>query len=330
MEREGLLLSTGVAAAIGAVAGIAWFYRRELDRAQEAAGRGSKMVDTDAGPIEYGAAGAGVPLFSIHGAGGGFDQGLANAAELVGDGFRVIAPSRFGYLRTPVPRDASPTAQAEAHAALLSALKVPRATILGISAGARSAVELALRRPEMVEALVLIVPATYSPSGVPSVDASRSSRLALGLVSAGANFGWWAAEKLAPSMLIRFLGVAPELLPDAPRSERDRIRRVVKTVQPLSLRFRGINLDSAADLHELPLEQIAAPTLIIAARDDGFKTAPPAEFTAGKIPGAKLIVYDWGGHLLIGHGMEVRTAVRAFLVESGVISLHTRFSDDIG
>jgi hypothetical protein len=34
-------------------------------------------------------------------AGGGYDQGLANVADLVGDDFRVIAPSRFGYLGTP-------------------------------------------------------------------------------------------------------------------------------------------------------------------------------------------------------------------------------------
>lgn len=98
----------------------------------------------------------------------------------------------------------------------------------------------------------------------------------------------------------------------------------------MSLRFRGINVDSAADLHELPLEQITAPTLIVTARDDGFNTAPPAEFAAGKIRGTKLIVYDRGGHLLIGHELEVRTAVRAFLVESAVISLHSPFSEHIG
>jgi hypothetical protein len=59
--------------------------------------------------------GSGIPLLSIHGAGGGYDQGLANAAGFVGAGFRIIAPSRFGYLGTPVPPDISPAAQADAH-----------------------------------------------------------------------------------------------------------------------------------------------------------------------------------------------------------------------
>jgi hypothetical protein len=36
--------------------------------------------------------GAGAPLLSIHGAGGGFDQGLANAAEFVDEAYtRAIA-----------------------------------------------------------------------------------------------------------------------------------------------------------------------------------------------------------------------------------------------
>ena len=52
----------------------------------------------------------------------------------------------------------------------------------------------------------------------------------------------------------------------------------------MSLRFPGINLDSTAELRELPLENITAQTLIISARDDGFNTLPAAEFAAKKTP----------------------------------------------
>jgi pimeloyl-ACP methyl ester carboxylesterase len=41
--------------------------------------------------------------------------------------------------------DASPSAQADAHAALMTELKVDKAIVVGISAGARSALELAIR-----------------------------------------------------------------------------------------------------------------------------------------------------------------------------------------
>jgi 2-hydroxy-6-oxonona-2,4-dienedioate hydrolase len=52
--------------------------------------------------------------------------------------------------------------------------------------------------------------------------------------------------------------------------------------------------------------------LIISARDDLFNTLPAAEYAASRIPGAKLIIYETGGHLLVGHEMEVRDAVRSF------------------
>ena len=85
----------------------------------------------------------------------------------------------------------------------------------------------------------------------------------------------------------------------------------------MSQRFPGINVDSSPDLRELPLGKIAAPTLIISARDDGFNTLPAADFAASKIPNAKLIIYDTGGHLLVGHQEAARTAVRSFLAAAG-------------
>jgi 2-hydroxy-6-oxonona-2,4-dienedioate hydrolase len=307
-----LLLATSVAAA--GIAGAAFLlYKNELGRAREAARRGSLIANTDVGPIEYAEEGAGIPLLSIHGAGGGFDQSLANAAEFVGEGFRIIAPSRFGYLRTPVPQDTSPAAQADAHAALLSKLNVSKAIVVGVSAGARSAVELAIRHPDIVAGLVLIVPGTYSPASPVSIEASRGNRFVFWIVNVGGNLVWWVAEKIAPSMLIRFLGVPPALVAAAPQAERDRVMSIVKSIEPLSLRFRGINVDSTPGLRESPLEKITAPTLIISARDDGFNTLPAAEFTASKIPDAKLVVYDTGGHLLVGHEKTVRTTVRSFL-----------------
>jgi pimeloyl-ACP methyl ester carboxylesterase len=126
-----------------------------------------------------------MPVLSVHGAGGGDDQGLANAVELVGEGFQIIAPSRLGYLRTPVPPDASPAAQTDAHALLLSELKVSKAIALGVSAGA---LELATRHGDLVSALVLVVPGIYAPINPVSIEGSRSSRFEFWLVNAGADF----------------------------------------------------------------------------------------------------------------------------------------------
>jgi pimeloyl-ACP methyl ester carboxylesterase len=305
---------------LGAIGiGVSLIYHGDLKRARNAAAKGGLIANTASGPIEYVERGPGIPLLSVHGAGGGFDQGLANAAGLLGEDFKVIAPSRFGYLRTPVPKDASPAAQADAHADLLTSLNTPKAIVMGISAGARSALELAVRHPDRVSALILIVPGTYSPASPVSIDQSRGNKLAFRLVNTGADFAWWATGRIAPSVLIRFVGVRPEIVTASPKAERDRVMNIVWSVEPLSRRFPGINIDSTSELTPLPLEAVHIPTLIISARDDLFNTLPAAEYAASKIPGAELIIYETGGHLLVGHQEEVRDAVRRFLARARLL-----------
>jgi len=260
MARRARFLLSALLASAAAAGFVYVLYSSELRRVHDIVSRGSVMVNTQAGPLEYAEKRGGTPLLSIHGAGGGYDQGLANAADLVGEGYRIIAPSRFGYLRTAVPRDSSTAAQADAHAALLAELDVSKAIVMGISAGARSALELALLHPDRVAALILIVPGTYSPTSPVSVEGSRASRFVFWLVNNGADFVWWATERLAPSVLIRFVGVPPELVARASKNDRARIMSIVRNIQPLSLRFAGINIDSNPNLKPLPLENIRVPS----------------------------------------------------------------------
>ena len=95
-----------------------WVWQRfhnDLAAARARAAHGSVLAATRCGPIEYQEAGSGVPLLVVHGSGGGHDQGMAFERALAKQGIRVIAMSRFGYLRTPMPADASAKAQADAH-----------------------------------------------------------------------------------------------------------------------------------------------------------------------------------------------------------------------
>lgn len=151
-----------------------------------------------------------------------------------------------------------------------------------------------------------------------AIEGSRGSKFIFWLVNAGADFAWWTTGKIAPSVLIRFISVRPEVVSTAPKRERDRVMRILSGIQPLSQRFRGINLDSIPDLQRLPLERINAPTLIVSARDDLFNTLPASEFAASTIPNAKLIVFETGGHLMVGREGAVRAAVGAFLAKAGV------------
>jgi len=91
-----LLLRAALAIAAVAVAVTYLVYRRDIDRSFERIATGSQVVQTPCGPIEYASAGEGDPVLVVHGAGGGFDQGMDIAKGLTASGMRVIAMSRFG------------------------------------------------------------------------------------------------------------------------------------------------------------------------------------------------------------------------------------------
>jgi len=287
-------------------------YRKEIREIRDCVDRGSTIAETAAGPIEYAEAGAGEPLLLIHGAGGGYDQGLLIARDF-GEGHRVIAPSRFGYLKTPVPEDVSPAAQADAHAALLDFLGIGKSIVAGASAGAPSAIEFALRYPDRVRALILLVPRTYDPTNSIGVDDSMRSQMVLRLVEASADFLFWLAMRVARSSVVRFLGVPPELEAAASDEDRRQVTEIMRSVLPLSSRVAGIAVDSGITLSPWPLERIRVPVLIISAADDLFKTLPGAQFTAEHIRGAELRVLKRGGHLMVGQGAQVKSWIRQFL-----------------
>ena len=303
-----------MASAAGAAAGAVAFgrYVRDIRQIRSRVERGGSLVETAVGRIEYAEAGSGEPLLMIHGAGGGYDQGLLVARDL-GPGFRIIAPSRFGYLGTPVPDDSSPAAQADAHAALLDRLGVEKCVVAGVSAGAPSAIELALRNPDRVSALILLVPRTYDPSQSIGVDEAFQSQMVLRLVETSADFLFWTAMRLSRASVVRFLGVPPELEAAAPEEDRARVTEVMRSILPLSKRVRGITVDSNADLAPWPLERLRMPVLIVSARDDLYRTLPGARFTAGGIKQAKLKILESGGHLMLGQGGQVRQWIAEFL-----------------
>ena len=95
----------------------------------------SQVNDTPCGQIEYIEGGSGAPVLAVHGVGGGFDQGLPMVEDFLGDGFLYIVPSRFGYLRTPLPGDALPASQADTYVCLLDALGLQWISVMKMSVG---------------------------------------------------------------------------------------------------------------------------------------------------------------------------------------------------
>ena len=292
-------------------------YQRDIRHARERVAAGSQIVQTPCGPIEYAVAGDGPPVLVVHGSGGGYDQGLDFGEPLATHGLRVIAVSRFGYLRTPLPADASAAAQADAHACLLDALKLGRAAVIGASAGAPSAMQFALRHPDRCSALVLVVPAAYVPraDGAPSMKTPAWTAFLFD-TALRSDFLFWAAPRISrPTVTRAILATPPAVLNNASAAEQSRVATMLEHILPVSARRLGMRNDAAvtSSLQRYELERIVAPTLVVSAADDLFGTFDGARYTAEHVPGARFIGYSSGGHLWVGHQEDTVSAIVAFL-----------------
>jgi pimeloyl-ACP methyl ester carboxylesterase len=313
---------TAIGLLIALAAGATWLgheYRSDIARARSRVATGSEVLATPCGPIEYAEVGTGPVILGIHGAGGGFDQGLALVGPFARQGYRVIVMSRFGYLRTPAPPHASIDGQAAAHACLLDALGVRSAVVIGVSAGAPSALEFALRYPARCTALVLLVPGWYAtaPSGAGRMGPVEAGLFARLLRS---DFLFWAIGRFLPSFAERtVLGTPPGVVTAGSPSEQARVASILRDIAPISQRQAGLSLEGQLTVARLskPLESMTVPTLVISAQDDLYGTYANAQFIARHIPDSRLVGYPTGGHMLVGHTDQLLATVIAFLRERG-------------
>jgi pimeloyl-ACP methyl ester carboxylesterase len=280
-------------------------YHRDISVARARSASGSQVMATACGPIEYADAGSGIAVLAIHGDGGGFDAGLQLGQGLIDRGFRVIAPSRFGYLRTPMPADGSPMAQADAHACLLDALKIDRVAVIAASAGSPSAMQFCLRHPERCSALVLLSPQTYAPQTVTGPK-QGPPRFVLPLLKATlhSDFLFWLLLKMPHAVVLKtFLGTPTEDFNRATPREQAETLGLIRTVLPIKPRAQGMWNDSVVNgsVPRYDLLRIRVRALLIAAEDDLYKSFLYARYTSENMPDARLVSYPTGGHILIGH-----------------------------
>ena len=302
---------------IGAVAiGLAFRSDQQV-AAQRIAGK-SQVISTRDGPMEYAEEGHGAPLLMIHGTGGGFDQGLMLSEGVSGHGIRVIAPSRFGYLRSSWPADSSSERQADAFVDLLDRLNLDKVAVAGGSAGALSAVQFALRHPERTSALILIVPAANVEGHDPNEMSPVQEWLVRRLLTS--DFLFWSAKETMGKQLIDFLlATDPKLLDEMPPAERQRAYAILDQILPISRRWRGMLNDAKLAGHPARVDfgQLSVPLLLLSADDDRFGTAPTARAIARQVPGSRLVIYPTGGHILVGHQKDSATETARFVRDHG-------------
>ena len=105
-----------------------------------------QIVHTAKGPIEFDCTeGSGPVVLVVHGGFGGCDQARLMAEWIDPGRYRILSPSRPGFLGTPMESGRTMEQQADALAALLDILGIQRVTVVGLSTGGPAAYLLAIR-----------------------------------------------------------------------------------------------------------------------------------------------------------------------------------------
>ncbi|UGS38539.1 alpha/beta fold hydrolase [Capillimicrobium parvum] len=277
-----------------------------------------ELVDTAEGPIEVGRRGSGPPVLLVHGTPGGSDSSLAMGRFLVDAGFELIAPSRPGYLTTPLDGRESIDAQADLLAALLDALGHDRAGIVTWSGGGPSGYRLAVRHPERVSALVPFAAVSHDYH---VADEDLESELLR------TRPGTWAlrfladhAPKSAIAQTLKAEGdltrqelkaLVEEVVDD--EAQRDVVLTMVHVVGDYEHRRAGMDNDFArfAEIETLELERISAPTLVVNGDADTDVVPEYSDHAAATIPGAQRLIMARGTHLcLFAHPEAARAQAR--------------------
>jgi 2-hydroxy-6-oxonona-2,4-dienedioate hydrolase len=267
-------------------------YQHDMSLAYQRVLSGGKIIETACGPIQYAEFGEGAPMLIVHGAGGGYDQG-EYFAKLIGGNYRWIAPSRFGFLGTPVPDGANSSLQADAYACLLDALGIDQVGVVGVSMGGPSSLLFALHYPQRTRSLVMISAASHAIPPRPAVLAALFSVFL-------DDFVFWSMVHLSPDGLLAALGVPLEVQKQLSPKEVAQLNAFLESIMPMGARRNGQLLEQHMSEYDAEqIHNIQAPTFVLHARDDTLVFFEQGEFTARNIPGAQLIPMEKGGHLAL-------------------------------
>jgi pimeloyl-ACP methyl ester carboxylesterase len=300
-----------------AAGAIATAYARAMQRARTHLNSlGSQVLESDCGAIEYVQAGQGYPLLVVHGAMGGFDHGLWVAHGFMGKDYQLISMSRFGYLRSDLPANASLNLQADAFAHLLDALGIQKTAVFAVSAGSTSALRFVARYPERVTALVLVGPDS------PGQDQVAMPPRFIYQAMLGSDLIFWGLGTFFRKQMQTIMGLVPKGFKLAPE-HAVLIKQFLAGCLPVSQRLDGLMYESYAAMDEFnasvtdkspyPLSLIKTPVLVVHALDDPLARAANVQALAGLLPNVERLAVPEGGHLFFGHMEEVTAKILQFM-----------------
>jgi pimeloyl-ACP methyl ester carboxylesterase len=231
----------------------------------------------------------------IHGAGSNAHTFHRQVAAL-GEHHSPIAPDLPGHGRS-AGVEGLRTVQdyADFIAAFLDTLKIKAAVLLGHSMGGAIAMDLALRHPDRVEALILSSTAAKFNVGADRLEELRA--VSMGRMPQAFNTDGYSQKTLQENFEVVREGWMEQIRTDP------RVRHT-DMVAVAQVDLRG------------EIGKIARPTIVLAGADDTGTTVAEAELIAGKISGAKLHVFADAGHFAPRERpADYNAAIEGFLAE---------------
>jgi pimeloyl-ACP methyl ester carboxylesterase len=234
-------------------------------------------------------------LLLLHGAGSN-GHAWHYQYEQLGHRHSPIAPDLPGHGRSSGVEGLRTVADYAAFTlAFLDALKLDSIVVAGHSMGGAIAMELALRNPNKVKALVLI--ATAAKFDIPQERVETWRAVTMGRASQPFNNDGYSPKTIATKPEIIREGWGEQIQTD-PR-----------------VRWGDLVACSQVDLRDR-ISRLDKPTLVLAGADDSITPPAEAEFLRSRIKGARLeVVPDAAHRLTIERPDLVNAAIEKFLDE---------------
>jgi 3-oxoadipate enol-lactonase len=267
-------------------------------------------LDIDGTDIYYERRGAGEPLLLLQGLGGNslhWGEGFLGALE---DMFELVLCDYRGAGRSgALTGDCTIAALADDATALLDALAIESAHVVGISMGGMVAQELALARPERVRTLTL---GCTFPGGP---EAKMTDMAVVGMLAEAVLSGDGERALRAGYDVM----IAPEYAAD-PANYALYAEVAVQYQAPVPVLMAQLQAIGGHDTSSR-LAGIQAPTLVVHGTADRLLESVNGELLARLIPGARLELLEGAGHMFFWEQPErsaqlvrehVAAAARAF------------------
>ena len=257
--------------------------------------------------LYYEEAGAGTPVLLING------QGMTLASswrttDVLARSFRVLSFDNRDTGRssfTPLPY--SVLQMADDAVAVLDAADEERAHVYGISLGGIVALDLAMRYPDRVRALVLGATTAGGPTAIPHDPQA---------LTFFARVGAMAPEEAEWAAVPYTYGVA---------TRREHAQRIADDIaRRLDSRPDNLPLATLAYVHQvavaathnrmLSLAAITAPTLVVHGAEDATMSPENARILASAIPRAELQMWPGAGHYYVTDEPRADEEVVKFLL----------------